>query len=166
MPASLLLNANRVVSTGALLAPAWHGKDPAGAENVLEAQVKRLRAKLDSWDPGGRGRRRLATRGRGYLLHVDEGELDVDRFTALRARGRALLGEDPRAARPAARAGPAAGSVSSDRWRAAHRRTEKPVRGSGSGPAHRAGRRCRRRGRRPVRAARPSRWWRPRMTMS
>ncbi|MGW0998895.1 AfsR/SARP family transcriptional regulator [Streptomyces sp. NPDC002523] len=101
--ATLLLNANQTTAAGTLLADCWSHRTPARADNALEAQVKRLRAKLDEWDSDGFGRGRLQTRYRGYLLAVGDRELDLNRFQALRAEGRALLGPDPAAARRAFR---------------------------------------------------------------
>lgn len=92
--AVLLLNAGRTVPSSRLMAECWPDVSPASGLNALEAQVKRLRAKLEQWEPHGPGRRRLQTRYRGYLLTVQDG-LDLTCFQAMRARGRELLAGDP-----------------------------------------------------------------------
>jgi DNA-binding SARP family transcriptional activator len=92
--ALLLLNANEVVPSSRLLAECWPSDVLRSADNALEAQIKRLRAKLDEWEPSGPGRHRLLTKYRGYQLTVAPQELDVLRFRALRLQGRAMLTTD------------------------------------------------------------------------
>src|SRR5581483_4136189 len=78
--AMLLLDANRVVSTGRLIEALWEDDPPETAAKALQVHVSGLRKLL--------GRDRVATRGPGYLLRVEEGELDLDRFRNLRELGR------------------------------------------------------------------------------
>ena len=79
--ALLLLNRNRVVSTEGLIDELWGDDPPAQATKTLQVYVSQLRKAL--------GTERLLTRPPGYLLRVDEGELDLDRFEQLiqQARG-------------------------------------------------------------------------------
>lgn len=73
--AALLLEAGRVVSVDALKDALWGGAPPASAHASLHNHVTRLRRLLD--DP-----ERLRAVPPGYLLRVDDGELDVHVFEA------------------------------------------------------------------------------------
>ncbi len=73
--AALLLEAGRVVSTESLKDALWGGAPPVSARASLHNHVTRLRRLLD--DP-----ERLRTVAPGYLLRVDQGELDVHVFDA------------------------------------------------------------------------------------
>jgi DNA-binding SARP family transcriptional activator/Tfp pilus assembly protein PilF len=84
--AGLLLHANQVVATDALLALLWDGAPPRTAVASLQVMVHRLRRALEPVAPG-----RLVTRPGGYLLVVQPGELDLDRFDQLVADGKAAL---------------------------------------------------------------------------
>ena len=81
--AILLLNANRVVSRDRLISELQ--VTTADADRVLRVQTSRLRKVLESGEPDNA---RLITRSPGYLLRVEEGELDLHRFQALVASGR------------------------------------------------------------------------------
>ncbi|CAL9523431.1 hypothetical protein SUDANB108_03916 [Streptomyces sp. enrichment culture] len=80
--AALLLDAGRVVSAESLKDALWGEAPPASAQASLHNHVARVRRLLD--DPG-----RLRTTSSGYLLRVDEGELDVHLFDARVAVARA-----------------------------------------------------------------------------
>jgi predicted ATPase/DNA-binding SARP family transcriptional activator len=96
--ALLLLRANEVVSADELAEALWGETQPAGAANTLQVYVGRVRKAL--------GGDRLRTQAPGYVLDVQAGELDLQRFEQLAAEGRArLAGGDPRCA--AARLGEA-----------------------------------------------------------
>ena len=82
--AALLLEAGRVVSLDALAEVLWEGRPPAGARGALHSAVQRLRSTL-----GPSGADLIETRPPGYLIRVDDGELDVREFSALAARGHA-----------------------------------------------------------------------------
>jgi DNA-binding SARP family transcriptional activator len=73
--AYLLLHANTVVSADRLLDELW-SLAPGGGVAALRTQVSRLRKQLGD---------ALETSGRGYLLRVQPGELDLDRFRELLA---------------------------------------------------------------------------------
>jgi YVTN family beta-propeller protein len=68
--AYLLLHANRVVQSEELIDCIWAGEPPETAPSSLQNHVARLRRVL--------GADRLLTRGRGYELRVEPGELDLD----------------------------------------------------------------------------------------
>jgi DNA-binding SARP family transcriptional activator len=82
--ATLLLNAGRVVSLDALAEVLWDGEPPAGARGALHSAVQRLRATL-----GSSGADLIETQPPGYLITVEDGELDVRAFSMLAARGHA-----------------------------------------------------------------------------
>src|SRR5262249_25076952 len=78
--AVLLLHPNEVVSVDALSEALWQDGPPATAPKGVQVYVSQLRKTL--------GRGRVETKAPGYLLHVDDGELDATRFRALRAEDR------------------------------------------------------------------------------
>ena len=79
----LLLHANTPVSRDRLIDALWGERPTETAANSLQVAVHALRKVL--------GADRIATRGDGYLLRIEEGELDLERFHELvqRARGTA-----------------------------------------------------------------------------
>jgi DNA-binding SARP family transcriptional activator len=85
--AVLLLDAGVVVSRDQLIDALWGEAPPPTAGHTLDAYVSRLRKVLGD-DPG-----RLLTRAPGYMLRVEPGALDLDRFEQLLAAGRAALHE-------------------------------------------------------------------------
>jgi YVTN family beta-propeller protein len=97
--AVLLLHAGEVVSADQLIDDLWGEQPPPAAVKALQAHVSRLRKALDSHpaDSGDGATAAvsangvLVTRGHGYLLRVEPGELDLDRFRELVERGRHVL---------------------------------------------------------------------------
>jgi YVTN family beta-propeller protein len=77
--AYLLLHANEVVPSGRLIDVLWNERPPPTASKILQNAVSHLRKQL--------GDGRLLTRDPGYLLQVDEGELDLQRFEQLAKEG-------------------------------------------------------------------------------
>ena len=91
----LLLHRNEAVPSERLIDALWGEAPPATAGKVLQNHVSRLRRALDD-----REGQRLQTKGHGYLIAVDGGEVDVDRFeTLLREGGEALADARPADAR-------------------------------------------------------------------
>ena len=100
--AILLLHHDEVVSADRLIDDLWGESPPESALRTVQAYVSRLRRALG---PNGAGAsaseepesalaangRVLLTRGRGYLLEVAPGELDLERFRDLAERGRDAL---------------------------------------------------------------------------
>jgi peptide/nickel transport system substrate-binding protein len=110
--AVLLLHAGEVVSADRLIDELWGERAPLAAANALQVQVSRLRKALDrsgARPPGadqGSSGGVLVTRGHGYVLRVEPGELDLDRFQAVVEGGRrALAMGEVREAAEALRAG-------------------------------------------------------------
>jgi YVTN family beta-propeller protein len=88
--ALLLLNANRVVPTERLIDELWGDTPPETARSALQVYIAGLRKAL------GGERSALLTRAPGYMLNVEPGALDLDRFTALRAEAQAAGDEERR----------------------------------------------------------------------
>jgi len=85
--AFLLLHANEAVGRDRLMEALWGDDPPSRAANALQVHVHGLRKLL--------GRERLETRGSAYVLRVEPGELDAERFDGLLQQARAA--EDPAA---------------------------------------------------------------------
>jgi YVTN family beta-propeller protein len=84
--AALLVHANEVASVDRLIDELWGERPPAKAAKSVQVYVSQLRKLL--------GDGLLETSGHGYLLHVQPGALDSERFEHLLAEGRAALAED------------------------------------------------------------------------
>jgi len=96
--AMLLLSANRVVSRDRLVRELFVEQSVNSADHALRNQVWRLRKVLS---PVATIEPRLVARAPGYLLRVEPGELDLERFEGLVADGRESLaaGDEAAAAR-------------------------------------------------------------------
>jgi len=89
--AVLVLHRGEVVSSDRLIDALWGERPPATAAKTVQVFVSSLRKTL--------GDGLLVTRGRGYMLEIDAGQLDLDRFEQLAAEGRsALESDDPQLA--------------------------------------------------------------------
>jgi DNA-binding SARP family transcriptional activator/tetratricopeptide (TPR) repeat protein len=104
--AVLLLHANQVVSTDHLVDQLWGEAPPPTARNLVQVAVSRLRQALHDRLGGNAPAPVLATRPSGYLLRVEPGELDLDRFEGLTAEAQRAIAD-----------GDLEGSA--ERWRAA-----------------------------------------------
>src|SRR5919109_4671338 len=89
--ALLLTHPNEVLSSDRLIDDLWGAEPPPTAAKMLQNYVSRLRRTLGANGAGTV----LETRGSGYLLRVESGERDLDRFEELLERARATLGGDP-----------------------------------------------------------------------
>ncbi len=76
----LLLHANEVVSSARLIDALWDERPPPTASKILQNAVSHLRKEL--------GDGRVLTKDPGYLLRIDEDELDTHRFENLAKEGR------------------------------------------------------------------------------
>ena len=76
--AILLVHANEVVPVARLVDEVWGDDPPVTADNVLQTYVSQLRKVL--------GREAIATRGRGYVVAVADGALDLRVLRAPRER--------------------------------------------------------------------------------
>jgi DNA-binding SARP family transcriptional activator len=85
--AILILHRGELVSAERLADELWGERPPATAAKTLQGYISRLRKAL--------GDELLRTRGRGYVLTLPSGELDLDEFERLAREGRiALSGGD------------------------------------------------------------------------
>jgi DNA-binding SARP family transcriptional activator len=85
--AFLLLHANHVVPRDRLIDELWETDPPDTARTALQVHVSQLRKAL--------GRDRIVTQAPGYLVRVEPGELDLERFEQLADDA---LAEEPLAA--------------------------------------------------------------------
>jgi DNA-binding SARP family transcriptional activator len=90
--ALLLLNANRVVPTERLIDELWGDAPPETARSALQVYIAGLRKAFG--DEGAA----LRTSAPGYVLDVDTGALDLERFAELRADARAAEDDERRSA--------------------------------------------------------------------
>jgi DNA-binding SARP family transcriptional activator len=88
----LLLNANRVVSTERLIDDLWGDSPPSTARSALQVYIAGLRKALAN--DGAT----LRTQTPGYILELEPGALDIDRFQQLRTEARASTDNERRAA--------------------------------------------------------------------
>jgi DNA-binding SARP family transcriptional activator/class 3 adenylate cyclase len=94
--AALLVHANTVVSADRLADILWGDAPPTNAAATLQNYVSRLRATLEPGTAAGAPSSLLLTRTPGYLLRVDQDQVDASRFEQLVADGRvALRSGDP-----------------------------------------------------------------------
>ena len=89
--ALLLLNANEVVSRDRLVDDLWGEQPPATATKLVQVYVSRLRKALEPDRARGDAGRTLVTRPPGYLMAVEDDQLDLRRFERLRDMAREAL---------------------------------------------------------------------------
>src|SRR5947207_12756409 len=77
----LLLHRNEVVARDRLIDGVWGERPPEAAQRSLDSYVSRLRAIL--------GADRIERRPPGYVVRLEPGELDLERFETLLEQGRA-----------------------------------------------------------------------------
>jgi predicted ATPase/DNA-binding SARP family transcriptional activator len=91
--ALLLLSANEPVSIDRLIEEVWGEEPPERGRKSLQVHVSRLRKALGAADGP------VITRPNAYLIRVERGELDLERFERLAEEGReALASGDPQRA--------------------------------------------------------------------
>ncbi|MQS06115.1 AfsR/SARP family transcriptional regulator [Streptomyces alkaliphilus] len=97
----LALNANHVVSVAQIVEEIWEYRPPSRAVAAMHTYVMQLRRSLEGARRGpGHRPGRLQTRDPGYVLKLNAGELDLDRYEERVRTARATLvaGEYARAA--------------------------------------------------------------------
>lgn len=97
----LLLNAGNLVSSDMLVDELWSDHPPASATVTLQTYIAQARRVLrDAGVAVEDDKRVLVTRSHGYLLDIDPGQLDVQRFLEGSRAARTLLRRaDPEGAR-------------------------------------------------------------------
>ena len=78
--AILLLHANHAVPAAYLIDQLWQDQPPMTAPNLLHGHVSRLRRMLRRSETGTTPGGIVMTKGQGYLLKLEPGQLDLDRF--------------------------------------------------------------------------------------
>ncbi|MEU3628769.1 AfsR family transcriptional regulator [Amycolatopsis coloradensis] len=91
--AGLLSREGRAAAVSSLTDDLWGEHPPGNPGNTLQTKVSQLRRTLERAEPGAR--EIVTHQPAGYVLAVEPGDLDVDRFRTLTARARATV--DPRA---------------------------------------------------------------------
>ncbi|HEY6781523.1 MAG TPA: BTAD domain-containing putative transcriptional regulator, partial [Thermoleophilaceae bacterium] len=81
--ACLVMASGELVSRDRLIDALWGERPPGSAVNALQVHVHGLRGRL--------GAERVEREGPGYRLRLEPGELDLERFELLAARGRSEL---------------------------------------------------------------------------
>src|SRR5918994_6553456 len=84
--AILLVHANELVSSDRLIDELWP-QPPETAANTLQVYVGKLRKALEPGRTRGAPAEVLITRAPGYMLRVEAGKLDAERFESLLADG-------------------------------------------------------------------------------
>ncbi|MET0865976.1 MAG: FxSxx-COOH system tetratricopeptide repeat protein [Nakamurella sp.] len=102
--AILALHANAVVSTEMLVDGVWGADASERAFNAIQVYVSRLRKILNQLPSNAGGPGLLQRRNPGYLLRLDEDNLDLGRFSRLAQRGQRALLDAPEAAADTLRA--------------------------------------------------------------
>jgi DNA-binding SARP family transcriptional activator len=83
--ALLLLHRNEALSRDQLIDSLWGERPPATAQKALQVYVSQLRKLIEPES--------LETTATGYRLHLESGQLDVDRFEAVLGKARSALTE-------------------------------------------------------------------------
>lgn len=89
--AALVLRANEVVSTDAIIDAAWGDQPPSSVQGLVRTYVSRLRQLITAADDGGASGVRLENRSPGYVLNVAPEQIDARRFERLVDRAREEL---------------------------------------------------------------------------
>jgi DNA-binding SARP family transcriptional activator len=96
--AILLLHAGEVVASDRLIDGLWGETPPETASHALQVYVAQLRKALEPGRARGAPHEILLTSPPGYLVRVEPGRLDVQRFERLLAEGREAMGRGDAAA--------------------------------------------------------------------
>ena len=97
--AFLLIHANRVVSAERIVDELWGDEPPESGAKAVAFHVSRLRDALEPGRQRGQPNGILATEPAGYVLRVAPDGIDARRAERRVSEGRALLTDDPAAAR-------------------------------------------------------------------
>jgi DNA-binding SARP family transcriptional activator len=82
---ALLIRSNQVVSKDALISEIWGEEPPRRATPALHVYISQLRKLLSASQPAAGP---IVTRSPGYLLQVEEGQIDWQEFRSLAERAR------------------------------------------------------------------------------
>ena len=87
--AVLTAHANEIVSTDRLLEEAWDGAPPRSGINALRVQINALRTLLGSQAEA------IETASPGYVLRLDESQIDAQRYESVVALAEQMANTDP-----------------------------------------------------------------------
>jgi DNA-binding SARP family transcriptional activator/ABC-type branched-subunit amino acid transport system substrate-binding protein/streptogramin lyase len=93
--ALLLLHRDQTISTDRIVDELWGEQAPPTAAKIVQNHVLQLRRALGN---GGSAGAHLVTRGRGYMLRVEPGKVDLDTFQQLVGAAERALGAGEAAA--------------------------------------------------------------------
>jgi DNA-binding SARP family transcriptional activator len=93
--ALLLLNANHVVPVDRIVDELWGDSPPGTAANAIQVYVANLRKLLQPGRVQGAASEVIVTRAPGYLMRVDENDVDLLRFERMTDEARQWLSTDP-----------------------------------------------------------------------
>jgi DNA-binding SARP family transcriptional activator len=91
--ALLLVHPNEVVSTDRLIDGLWGEAPPKSAAKLVQGYVSRLRRSLTAQGGDDEAGGAVVTRPSGYVLRLDPGQLDAERFRTMLDEGRTALRE-------------------------------------------------------------------------
>lgn len=91
--ALLLVQANQMVDIDSLIEELWEAEPPATAVSTVRTHVYHLRRLLDQELGSETAEALLLTRSPGYVLKLNEEQLDANQFLRLHREGQTLLGE-------------------------------------------------------------------------
>ncbi len=91
--AILLLHSNEVVSAERIIDMLWGESPPETAATALQGYVSRLRKVLEPERAPGSAPQLLVTQEPGYVLRLEPGQLDLERFSALLRTAREALAD-------------------------------------------------------------------------
>jgi DNA-binding SARP family transcriptional activator len=91
--ALLLLRANQVVSTDALIEELWGERPPRSAVNTAQTYIYQLRRMFQRMSANTDDGVAIVTSAPGYRLRVRQDQWDVDRFLRLSEQGRTLFSD-------------------------------------------------------------------------
>ena len=89
--AILLVSANTVVSRDRLIDALWGAQPPETAPTALHGLVSQLRRHLGADSDGQSQERLVVTQPPGYVIRIEQGQLDLDEFERLVDKGRNAL---------------------------------------------------------------------------
>lgn len=91
--AALLVNAGKVVPTDLLMDALWDSTPPPSARNLVQVYVSAIRKAIAAGASSGSGHATIVTRHPGYLLAIEERQLDSKRFESGVNEARRALAE-------------------------------------------------------------------------
>ncbi|MFV2019031.1 AfsR/SARP family transcriptional regulator [Micromonospora sp. LOL_023] len=89
--ALLVLRANQIIHTGALIEQLWGESPPRSALTTVQTYIYQLRRFLEQKALARNGEDMVVTRAPGYILRVEPHQIDLRSFQSLAESGRELL---------------------------------------------------------------------------